>query len=198
MSPLEGRALYSRGKYSASAEGRRTISRTGRVIDMQRDKDQEHKRYVRLVGEKLRRLRADRGMSLQEVCDRSGGSFVVSTLSAYERGKRSLSLERVLELAEIYGVSPTALIEVEESAELNPNLSRNRPLRIRLDHLERLTDEERRPLENYLEFLRNLRNDHGSQILTIRKDDLEYLSGLYGLRPQVLKERLESEGIIEQ
>ncbi len=165
---------------------------------MQRDKDQDHKRYVRLVGEKLRRLRIDRGMSLQEVCDRSGGSFVVSTLSAYERGKRSLSLERVLELAEIYGVSPTALIEVEESAELTPNLSRNRPLRIRLDHLERLTDEERRPLENYLEFLRNLRNDHGSQILTIRKDDLEYLSGLYGLRPQVLKERLESEGIIEQ
>ncbi|HZJ02234.1 MAG TPA: helix-turn-helix domain-containing protein, partial [Thermoleophilia bacterium] len=129
---------------------------------------------------------------------RSGGSFVVSTLSAYERGKRSLSLERVLELAEIYGVSPTALVEVEESAELTPNLSRNRPLRIHLDHLERLTDEERRPLENYLEFLRNLRNDHGSQILTIRKDDLEYLSGLYGLRPQVLKERLESEGIIEQ
>ncbi len=165
---------------------------------MQRDKGQEHKRYVRLVGEKLRRLRTDRGMSLQQVCDRSGDSFVVSTLSAYERGKRSLSLERVLELAEIYGVSPTALIEVEDSAELTPNLSRNRPLRIRLEHLERLTDEERRPLENYLEFLRNLRNDHGSQILTIRKDDLEYLSGLYGLRPQVLKERLESEGIIEQ
>jgi transcriptional regulator with XRE-family HTH domain len=44
------------------------------------------KRYAELVGDRLRRIRQERGMSLQEVCARSGGSFVVSTLSAYERG----------------------------------------------------------------------------------------------------------------
>ena len=55
----------------------------------------EDKRYAELVGDRLRRIRQERGMSLQEVCARSGGSFVVSTLSAYERGKRSLSLERL-------------------------------------------------------------------------------------------------------
>ncbi|GAB4244850.1 MAG: hypothetical protein Kow00129_04590 [Thermoleophilia bacterium] len=159
--------------------------------------DFKHRRYVEAVGEKLRRLRLERGLSLQEVCERSGGAFVVSTLSAYERGKRSLSLERVLELADIYGLSPTTLLEVEEGAESAGNLSQNRPLRIRTDHLDRLNPDERRPLENYLAFLRNLRNDHGSNVLTIRKDDLQYLSGLYGMRPQVLKERLESEGIIE-
>ncbi len=142
-------------------------------------------------------MRQDRDMSLQDVCDRSGGSFVVSTLSAYERGKRSLSLERLLELAELYGISPMTLLDVEEEAELHADLSRNRPLRIRLESLERLRPEERRPLENYLEFLRNLRNDPGREVLTIRKDDLAYLSTLYGVRPQVLKDRLEAEGIIE-
>ncbi len=136
-------------------------------------------------------------MSLQDVCDRSGGSFVVSTLSAYERGKRSLSLERLLELAEIYGLSPTSLLEVDEDAELAGSLNRNRPLRINLEHMDRLTDDERRPLENYLAFLRNLRNDPSREILTIRRDDLAYLSTLYGIRPQTLKERLEAEGIIE-
>ena len=35
--------------------------------------------YAELVGEKLRRMRQDRGLSLQEVCARSGGSVVVST-----------------------------------------------------------------------------------------------------------------------
>lgn len=155
------------------------------------------RRYVELVGERLRRIRQDRDMSLQDVCDRSGGSFVVSTLSAYERGKRSLSLERLLELAELYGISPMTLLDVEEEAELHADLSRNRPLRIRLESLERLRPEERRPLENYLEFLRNLRNDPGREVLTIRKDDLAYLSTLYGVRPQVLKDRLEAEGIIE-
>ncbi|MCL5941960.1 MAG: helix-turn-helix domain-containing protein [Actinobacteria bacterium] len=155
------------------------------------------RRYVELVGEKLRRLRQERGLSLQEVCDRSGGSFVVSTLSAYERGKRSLSLERLLELAEIYGLSPTAILDVDDDGEFHISLEKNRPLRINIEHLDKLTEAERRPLENYLEFLRNLRNDPSRKVLTIRKDDLAFLSTLYGVRPQALKHRLEAEGIIE-
>ena len=124
------------------------------------ENDVKSRRYVELVGEKLRRLRQDRGLSLQEVCDRSGGSFVVSTLSAYERGKRSLSLERLLELAEIYGLAPTSLLEVDDDSEIMGSLNRNRPLRLRLENLQRLTEDERRPLENYLAFLRNLRTTH--------------------------------------
>ena len=157
----------------------------------------KQRRYVELVGEKLRRVRLDRGLSLQDVCDRSGGSFVVSTLSAYERGKRSLSLERLLELAEIYGLSLNTLLDIEEAADAYGSLARNRPLRIRLSALERLSDAERRPLEDYLGFLRQLRNDTGREVLTIRRDDLAYLSGLYGVRPHLLKERLEAEGILE-
>ena len=156
------------------------------------------RRYAELVGEKLRRLRQDRGMSLQDVCDRSGGSFVVSTLSAYERGKRSLSLERLLELSDIYGISPSTLMDVEGGSELQGSLGRNVPLRINLENLHKLSPGERRPLENYLQFLKNMRNDPAREILTIRKDDLEYLATLYGVRPQMLKERLESVGVIEE
>lgn len=158
---------------------------------------QRQRRYAELVGEKLRRLRQERAMSLQDVCDRSGGSFVVSTLSAYERGKRSLSLERLLELADIYGLSPTAILDVDDQGDLHPNLLRNRPLRIRLDNLYRLAPEERKPLEEYLDFLRNLRNDPAREVLTFRRDDLAYLSSLYGVRPQALRERLETEGVLE-
>ncbi|MCZ7661499.1 MAG: helix-turn-helix domain-containing protein [Thermoleophilia bacterium] len=163
-----------------------------------RDTPDDHsKRYVELVGEKLRRLRQDRGLSLQEVCDRSGGSFVVSTLSAYERGKRSLSLERLQELADIYGISPTSILDVEDESAMRGSLNRSGPLRINLEHLDKLTEAERRPLENYLDFLRNLRNDPSRKVLTIRKDDLNFLSTLYGVRPQALKDRLEAEGILE-
>jgi len=52
------------------------------------------------------------------------------------------------------------------------------------------------PLETYLGFLRELRNDPARELLTIRKDDLAYVSGLYGVRPQALKEYLENEGIL--
>jgi len=154
------------------------------------------KRYAELVGERLRRLRVERGLSLQEVCARSGGSFVVSTLSAYERGKRSLSLERLYELAAIYGESPTTILDVDEAPGLKNAVNTSAPLRINLRNLTKLAPEERRPLETYLAFLRELRNDPAQDVLTIRKDDLGYLSGLYGVRPQVLKDFLEKEGIL--
>lgn len=163
---------------------------------MDQEREDRERRYVELVGEKLRRLRQDRGLSLQEVCERSGGSFVVSTLSAYERGKRSLSLERLYELAALYSQSPTSILDVEDDPEFQRNLSRNGPLRIQLKSLERLTPEERRPLETYLGFLRQLRGDPNAEMLTIRKDDLAYISGLYGMRPQTLKEYLEREGVL--
>ena len=130
------------------------------------------------------------------MCERSGGSFVVSTLSAYERGKRSLSLERLYELAAIYGQSPMSILDIEDDPEFQRALTRNAPLRIKLEGLERLEPEERRPLETYLSFLRELRNDPALDMLTIRKDDLSYLSGLYGVRPQALKEYLTKEGVL--
>jgi transcriptional regulator with XRE-family HTH domain len=161
----------------------------------ERPEDQD-KRYAELVGEKLRRMRQERGMSLQEVCSKSGGSFVVSTLSAYERAKRSLSLERLCELASIYGQSPTSVLDIENDRNFQRPVTSNSPLRIRLDSLEKLAPEERRPLESYLSFLRELRNDPARDMLTIRKEDLAYLSALYGVRPQALKDYLEKEGVL--
>jgi transcriptional regulator with XRE-family HTH domain len=154
------------------------------------------KRYAELVGEKLRKMRQERGMSLQEVCSLSGGSFVVSTLSAYERGKRSLSLERLNELAGIYGQSPTSLLDIDDQPDFQRSIAGNTPLRVRLESLARLAPEERRPLETYLAFLRQLRNDPARDLLTIRKEDLAYLSSLYGVRPQALKDYFEKEGVL--
>jgi transcriptional regulator with XRE-family HTH domain len=145
-------------------------------------------RYAELVGLKLRRLRQERRLSLQDVCDRSGGSFVVSTLSAYEHGKRSLSLERLVELANIYGISLSTLLEVEERPE--GSLADSRPLRIDLGALKGLPEEERSALDLYLEFLRRIRQDPTTDVMTIRRDDLNYLASLYGVRPEVLRERL--------
>jgi transcriptional regulator with XRE-family HTH domain len=163
---------------------------------MAESREDNDKQYAELVGEKLRRMRQERGLSLQEVCVRSGGSFVVSTLSAYERGKRSLSLERLSELAAIYGQSPTSVLDLDSDSSIRRASTGGSPLRISLDQLDKLAPEERRPLESYLAFLRELRNDPGREVLTIRKDDLAYLSALYGVRPQSLKDYLEKEGVL--
>ena len=142
-------------------------------------------------------MRQERGLSLQEVCARSGGSFVVSTLSAYERGKRSLSLERLCELAAIYGQSPTSVLDLDGDTSLHRAVATGTPpFASAWTSLDKLAPEERRPLETYLAFLRELRNDPAREVLTIRKDDLAYLSALYGVRPQALKDYLEKEGVL--
>lgn len=152
-------------------------------------------RYAELVGERLRKLRQQAGLSLQEAAERSGGSFAVSTLSAYETGKRSLTLERIVELASLYGVSPAALLEGEDTPE--SYAQRTRPLRINLVNLMRMDPDERLPLEQYVEFLKKLRNDPAETVLTIRRDDLTYLASLYGMRPEALLERLKAVGVVE-
>jgi hypothetical protein len=89
-----------------------------------------------------------------------------------------------------------SLLDIEGDADFPRSITSNVPLRIRLDYLERLSPEERRPLEQYLAFLRQLRDDPARDLLTIRKDDLAYLSALYGVRPQALKDYLEKEGVL--
>ena len=57
------------------------------------------------VGQNLRAVRRRLRLSLREVSERSHDEFRASTLGAYERGDRAISVARIIRLAEIYGVS---------------------------------------------------------------------------------------------
>ena len=56
------------------------------------------------VGERLRAIRRQKGLSLHDVEARSNLEFKASVLGAYERGERAISVPRLLRLAEIYEV----------------------------------------------------------------------------------------------
>jgi transcriptional regulator with XRE-family HTH domain len=64
-----------------------------------------------VLGGRLRNIRNSAGLSLCDVTARSGGEIRPSTLSAYERGDRALSVLRLTRLADIYGVSVIDLLE---------------------------------------------------------------------------------------
>lgn len=64
-----------------------------------------------MVGPKLRAARQARGWTLQEVAGRAGMS--VSTLSRLESGKRQASLELLLPLTRLLGVSIDDLVRAE-------------------------------------------------------------------------------------
>src|SRR2546423_15684164 len=63
-----------------------------------------------MVGERLRSIRRQKGLSLHDVEARSSLEFKASVLGAYERGERAISVPRLLRLAEIYEVPADQLL----------------------------------------------------------------------------------------
>src|SRR5207253_3934884 len=66
--------------------------------------------YARRVGERLRAIRKQKGLSLQEVEADSTQEFKASVLGAYERGERSISVPRLQRLARYYNVPVDQLL----------------------------------------------------------------------------------------
>ncbi|MEX0667485.1 MAG: helix-turn-helix transcriptional regulator, partial [Acidimicrobiia bacterium] len=66
--------------------------------------------FDRALGERLRAARRRRGWSLHEVERSSSNEFKSSVLGAYERGERSISVQRLHRLAQIYAIDVAHLI----------------------------------------------------------------------------------------
>jgi transcriptional regulator with XRE-family HTH domain len=74
----------------------------------------DHARNV-IIGKVLRELREDEGLSLDQASSRSGRRVKTSVLGAYERGERTLSIDKFEEVAAIYGVELGVLVSVVET-----------------------------------------------------------------------------------
>ena len=62
----------------------------------------------RLVGDNVRRLRSDMGLTQEQLAERSG--FTQQYISDLERGRRNPTVVSLFELAQALEVTPTALI----------------------------------------------------------------------------------------
>src|SRR5690242_1301546 len=66
--------------------------------------------YTRKVGERLRAIRRQKRLSLQEVEAKSNQEFKASVLGAYERGERAISVPRLKRLSRFYSVPVDQLL----------------------------------------------------------------------------------------
>src|ERR1700737_2324138 len=71
--------------------------------------------YARQVGERLRNIRRQQGLSLQAVEATSDREFKASVLGAYERGERIISVLRLQRLARFYAVPVDQLLPRDTS-----------------------------------------------------------------------------------
>ena len=75
--------------------------------------------YGKAVGERLRHIRRQKRLSLQEVESISGQEFKASVLGAYERGERAISVPRLQRLAKFYKVPVDQLLPDLDGEELD-------------------------------------------------------------------------------
>lgn len=66
--------------------------------------------YNRRLGERLRQARNDHGWSLTTVEDLSGGALKAVLIGSYERGDRHPTLDRLAQIAAVYGISVHDLV----------------------------------------------------------------------------------------
>jgi transcriptional regulator with XRE-family HTH domain len=147
--------------------------------------------YAEDVGERLRRIRIDAGLSLHDVERRSSGRWKAAVVGSYERGDRNISASRLLELADFYGISPADLLPGEVP------IRRSDASAVTLD-LQRLDalGERFLAVRRYLVSIQQQRGDYNRQMLSVRGDDVRVLAILHECSPDELLAELRSAQVL--
>ena len=66
--------------------------------------------YAHALGARLRSIRAQQGLSLHGVEEKSEGRWKAVVVGSYERGDRAVTVAKLAELAEFYGVPVAELL----------------------------------------------------------------------------------------
>jgi len=150
--------------------------------------------YAKALGSRLRAIRTQQGLSLQGVEQRSGGQWKAVVVGSYERGDRAVTVQRLAELADFYGVPVSALLPDGGTA------SHSEPppkLVLDLERLQSVPSEKAGPLARYAATIQSQRGDYNGKVLSIRSDDLRALAVIYDLPPHQLAEELIGWGVLD-
>jgi transcriptional regulator with XRE-family HTH domain len=154
--------------------------------------------YGRKVGERLRAIRRQKRLSLQEVESASQQEFKASVLGAYERGERAISVPRLQRLARFYHVPVDQLLPQDEGPGFGDERAERAgegKIAIDLEKLEAMSGSEFSMLGRYLKLIQVQRQDFNGRVITIRHDDLKALACILDLGPEQVSTRLEDLGL---
>jgi transcriptional regulator with XRE-family HTH domain len=151
--------------------------------------------YNESVGSRLRSIRRQRGLSLQDVQRLSNGEFKAAVVGAYERGERSLSLPRLQRLSKFFQVPITQFLPQDENGERTMDPLPSGGVTIDLNRLERLSGTEAVIFTRFLGSIQMMRQDYNGKVLTIRRNDLRLLALLIDQSEEAFAERLDDLGL---
>jgi transcriptional regulator with XRE-family HTH domain len=158
--------------------------------------------YGRRVGERLRAIRRQKRLSLQDVEAQSSQEFKASVLGAYERGERAISVPRLERLARYYNVPVDQLLprslagsDGSNMVDLTGRTGRAAGVSIDLTQLDAVARPEGEMLGRYLVMIQVQRQDFNGRILTIRQDDLRAVACILGVEIDEAVDRLSDLGL---
>jgi len=149
--------------------------------------------YARALGARLRAIRTQQGLSLHGVEEKSDGRWKAVVVGSYERGDRAVTVQRLSELADFYGVPVAELLP-----DASPSGAAEPPPRLVLDleQLQQVPAERAGPLARYAATIQSQRGDYNGRVLSIRQDDLRTLAVIYDQSPSVLTDQLITWGVL--
>ena len=171
--------------------------------------------YTLRVGERLRAIRRQQRLSLQDVEAASSKEFKASVLGAYERGERAISVPRLQRLARFYKVPVDQLLPPDEGPDFNAGSPAEPPavtgdtvpvqhsfdadgVAIDLRRLDQLSGPEAEMLARYLGTIQKLRQDYNGRVLTIRGDDLWAIAAILGVSVDTAPVHLDDLGLCQK
>ena len=149
--------------------------------------------YAKSVGALLRRVRVQKGLSLQDVQQASRGRWKAAVVGAYERGDRNVTVARLAQLAGFYGVPLTQLLPpdgAQRKAEARPRVV------LDLEGLERIPEAERTSVERFASAIQLQRGDFNGRVLTVRETDLLALALLLEVSAEETARKLSEWGVL--
>jgi len=143
--------------------------------------------YAKTLGARLRAIRTQQGLSLHGVEEKSRGRWKAVVVGSYERGDRSVTVQKLAELAEFYGVPVSELLPLAPSPKLV----------IDLERMSQLPKDKVGPLARYVATIQSQRGDYNGRVLSVRHEDLRSLAVIYDKSPADLTEELISWGVLD-
>jgi transcriptional regulator with XRE-family HTH domain len=147
--------------------------------------------YAKALGARLRAIRLQQHLSLHGVERKSGGKWKAVVVGSYERGDRAVSVQRLAELADFYGVPVSDLLPPDDSPMSSGSgatpLSR---IILNLERVSALADPQAEILRRFVGSIQRQRGDLGNRNLPVRHEDLRTLALMYDTTIEALTERL--------
>jgi transcriptional regulator with XRE-family HTH domain len=147
------------------------------------------------VGARLRSIRRQQGLSLQDVAACSGTEFKASVLGAYERGERAISVPRLLRLAQLYGVPPDHFLVGTALGTRSRSTRTEEGFAVDLERLASAQASEAAVLRGLVERVQIQRQDFTGGVFIIRSDDMRLLAAVLGRSQEELEQQLEQLGL---